>query len=59
MPMAASNIKQVDEDWPTYTRRVAKKYGLEAEVMSAYDEYINGGDEPEHASWCALYDWDM
>lgn len=39
-------------------RSVAAKEGLEQECLDEYDRNIEKGYTPEHAAWCALYEWD-
>ena len=39
--------------------KIASEYGLDGEVLDAFDRYVEAGDTPCHAMECALYDWDI
>lgn len=51
------NIRELAEVQMLLDR--ANEYGLQAEVVWSYAQYIKAGDTHSEAVRCALYDWDL
>jgi len=47
------------ESWREAALRVAKPWGLEAEVADQYDLEVSRGVEDARAAWNACFDWDV
>ena len=54
-----SCVSEHEADVLSRMKAIADERGLWAEVNDAYDSYRKGGDTPDEAAWCALYDWDL
>lgn len=46
------------EGWREYVERIAGEQGLQDECLFIFDEEVGKGEEPEHAAFSALYEWD-
>ncbi len=58
--MVGLAIKRLEgETWRDCAARIARKNGLELEVMVAFDEAIKRGVPDDEAAWEACYEWDV
>jgi calcineurin-like phosphoesterase family protein len=58
--MVGLEIKRLDgESWRDCARRLGRKYGLEAEVMVAFEKNLKARDSETTAALEACYEWDL
>lgn len=57
MPLRVA--RKEGETWRECIERYAKPHGLETEVLSLYDRYVNSGDPEHQAAFDACYEWDI
>lgn len=58
MNMGLSIKRNEGESWLDCALRYGRKYGLEHEIKTEYDESIAAGNNEEDAAWGAVYEWD-
>ena len=60
MAEATLQISRLDgETWLECARRLGRKYGLERELMEAFEKNLKAGDSEATAAFEACYKWDV
>lgn len=52
-------MKSEDETWRQYAERCASSFGLQVEVLGAFDDYVANGVDEEASAFSACWDWDV
>lgn len=59
MDLGLGIAREPGETWRACAARYGKKWGLEAEVLAAFDADVAAGTSERDAAWGACQEWDV